>query len=102
MQRGSYLFIVLLLLLGAVGVILLVEDRFQRPQAGGEGFQRLVGGLGFGPDLDLHGGAFRFDPRLQDADAQDCGPIPGGSSYGGQGAVAIFGYPSPVPTTEKE
>jgi hypothetical protein len=54
----------LALVLGA-GVILLTEAGTQAAEsARAEEFQRLVGGLGFGPAVDLSGCAFAFDPRL--------------------------------------
>lgn len=44
-------------------------------------FQRLIGGLGFGPALHLDGCAAGFDPRLDADCAWQRGPVPGGRCF---------------------
>ncbi len=76
-SRGNVLFILLLLMTGAAGAILVAEDRRGRQwPARPESFQRLVGGLGFGPELDLSSCVFGFDPRLDGGRSTDYGSIP--------------------------
>jgi hypothetical protein len=78
-SRPSLLVGTILALLVAAGTVLVLGD-LPRPgrQARAEEFQHLVGGLGFGPALDLSGCVDGFDPRLDPACSQDVGPIPGG------------------------
>lgn len=95
--RGRVLAIVLLLLIVASGAILLIETR-DRPEreARSEAFQRLVGGVGFGPAVDLSGCAFGFDPRLDGDCAEARGPLPGGGVFCPRHAGSVFYYP-PIP-----
>jgi hypothetical protein len=91
------------LLLVASGVALFSEcwpDARQRERA--ESFQRLVGGLGFGPTLDLSGCAFGFDPRLDGSCAEERGPIPGGSYFCTRHASSIFFFPAMKPREVEE
>jgi hypothetical protein len=95
-SRGRGLFLVLLLLACAAGAVLAGEDLSRRsrpPRA--EQFQRLVGGLGFGPALDLSGCAFGLDPRLDGACAEDRGPVPGGACFCPRHAGSVFEYAPP-------
>jgi hypothetical protein len=88
------LFLVLLLLTGAAGAVLVVEECKERDTlAHAESFQRLVGGLGFGPALDLSSGASAFDPRLEDSCSMDYGPIAGGACFSSRQAGSVFFYP---------
>jgi hypothetical protein len=90
------LFTLLLALAAAAGTVLAVGGR--RPAAREERareFQRLVGGLGFGPALDLEQCASSFDPRLGPACPNDCGPVPGGTFFCPQHACSILDYPPP-------
>jgi hypothetical protein len=92
-KRGWYLFLTLLLLTVAAGAILTAENLPQdRRQAPAEEFQRLVGGLGFGPALDLSDCIFGFDPRLDAACAFERGPIPGGACFCPRHAGSLFCY----------
>jgi hypothetical protein len=94
-NKGPVLLLALIgTLAGAAGVLLGVEDRLQRRQAGGaEEFQRLVGGLGFGPAVDLSRCAFSFDPRLCGSCPEDGGPIPAGAYFCPRHACSILFYP---------
>jgi hypothetical protein len=93
-SRGSRLFFLLLLLTGAAGTVLVVEDRRGRElPARAESFQRLVGGLGFGPSLNLSDCAFDFDPRLEGSCAMDYGPLAGGACFSSRQAGSVFFYP---------
>jgi hypothetical protein len=74
--------IALLILAAAVGAILITEsDSRDRRDRQAESFQRLVGGVGFGPALDLSGCAYGFDPRLDERCSEERGPIPAGDCF---------------------
>jgi hypothetical protein len=91
--RTTSLALAVLLLTVLAGGILLAENRPQPQRASTrEAFQHLVGGLGFGPALDLSSCPFGFDPRLQSSCSFDCGPIPGGSCFCRRHAGAVFPY----------
>ncbi|HEY7312179.1 MAG TPA: hypothetical protein VH643_22635 [Gemmataceae bacterium] len=93
-SRTSALFVALLLLFGAALVVLIAEDHASHLRDDrSEQFQHLVGGLGFGPAVDLAGCAFAFDPRLDGGCRQDDGPIPGGACFCPRHAGSIFFYP---------
>jgi hypothetical protein len=88
------LLVSLLFLASAAGAILLGETWKQRDQeARAESFQRLVGGVGFGPALDLSGCAFSFDPRLDRSCSAESGPIPSGGCFCPRHAGSLFFYP---------
>jgi hypothetical protein len=88
------LFLLLWLLTGAAGAVLVVEERRGRDTlAYAESFQRLVGGLGFGPALDLSSCASAFDPRLEDSCSTDYGPIAGGAGFNSRQTGSILFYP---------
>jgi hypothetical protein len=57
-----------------------------------EEFQRLVGGLGLGPALELSECDFGFDPRIGARCVQDLGPIPAGTCFCRQHAFSILSY----------
>jgi hypothetical protein len=80
-------------LAAAAGALLALGSR---PAAGQEErareFQHLVGGLGFGPALDLERCPFSFDPRLAPACAEDCGPVPGGVFFCPYHAGSLLDY----------
>jgi hypothetical protein len=92
--RSTPLFFLLLLATAAAAAVLAVEAA--KPQAAhAEAFQRLVGGTGFGPALDLDGCAFGFDPRLDGSCGADHGPVPGGTCFCPRHACSVFAYPPP-------
>src|SRR5215468_9461010 len=98
--RESGLLLALVLLSGASAAVLAVEGRAERGRRDrAEDFQRLVGGVGFGPALDLSDCAFGFDPRLDGACAEEDGPVPGGACFCPRHAGSLFCYP-PVPREE--
>jgi hypothetical protein len=88
-----------LLILGlaaTAGVLLAVADRSRRDrESAAEEFQQLVGGLGFGPTVDVTHCPFGFDPRLDTGCQEDHGPVPGGFSFCPLHANAVFVYPPP-------
>src|SRR5437899_3005941 len=93
-SRGNGLLLVLLLLAAAACAALAAEGRAgPRRQARAEEFQRLVGGLGFGPALDLSGCAFGLDPRLDGSCSEERGPVPGGACFCPRHAGSVFYYP---------
>ncbi len=102
MESRGRLLLVVLLLLTAASAAVLVEQSWPRPGRGAraESFQRLVGGLGFGPAVDLSDCAFGFDPRLDPSCALERGPIPGGGEFCPRHAGAVFEYPPPRHPTE--
>src|SRR5581483_10993737 len=97
-RKNRGLVLVLFLLAGASGAVLTAEGRPRPEQAArSAAFQRLVGGLGFGPALDLSPCPFGFDPRLDGACAAECGPVPGGACFCPRHAGALFAYPPLAP-----
>jgi hypothetical protein len=82
--------------LTAAAVLLLAEDaaRQARRRERAEEFQRLVGGLGFGPATVLGRAPFRFDPRLGRGDIADLDPGPDGVGLAPHGTFSIFYYPA--------
>jgi hypothetical protein len=91
-KAPSVLFALLLALAAAACVLLTVSTRPAGAQKRAEEFHHLVGGLGFGPALDLQQCAFSFDPRLCPACPYDCGPIPGGIFFCPYHACSILDY----------
>lgn len=92
--RSTKLLVLLVLQCGAAGAVLVAESWAERSRiARAAEFQRLVGGVGFGPALDLSGCAFGFDPRLEGSCSEDCGPIPGGACFCPRHAASLFFYP---------
>jgi len=93
-SRVSYLFFILLFLTCTAGAVLVADPwRQSGRKAQAESFQKLVGGVGFGPAVDLSGCAFSFDPRLDGTCSADYGPIPGGACFCPRHAGSLFYYP---------
>jgi hypothetical protein len=93
-RAAALLFAGLLALTAAAGAALTVGARPPaREEQRAEEFQRLVGGLGFGPALDLERCAFAFDPRLDPGCSEDVGPVPGGGFFCPHHACSVFDYP---------
>lgn len=65
-------------------------------------FQHLVGGLGFGPALDLSGCASQFDPRICPECVNELGPLVNGRVFCPHHAFSILSYPRFVPTESQE
>src|SRR4051812_19386200 len=85
--------LVLILATGA-GAALVADAATSRDRTGRAAeFQRLVGGLGFGPAADLSRCAFSFDPRLCPGCPRDLGPIPGGAVFCPYHGCSILSYP---------
>jgi hypothetical protein len=83
---------VILVLSCAAAAIVLIESP-DRHAGEGADFQRLMGGLGFGPALDLSRCANSFDPRLCPHCPADSGPVPGGGPFCPQHACSVLDYP---------
>lgn len=95
-SRAWVLLVALLLLSSASAVVLAAEARLQRGREGhATEFQRLLGGLGFGPALDLSGCPFGFDPRLDGNCAQEYAPLPGGTCFCPRHAGSVLYYAPP-------
>jgi hypothetical protein len=85
--------IILTLAFGA-GIILVVESQdLGNATARSQEYQELVGGLGFGPAVNLSRCAFSFDPRVCHRCPADLGPIPGGGCFCPYHACSILYYP---------
>ena len=90
----SYALVFLVGACAAVQVLERVADRRRRSAT--ESFQKLVGGLGFGPALDLSDCAFGFDPRLDGSCSASVGPLPGAGCFCGRHG-GLFSYLPPRP-----
>jgi hypothetical protein len=98
MRSNAALLVVLLIVFPVTAVVLLAADNGTRRRLDhAEALQRLVGGLGCGPAVDLSRCAFSFDPRL----CPDCplnrGPVPGGVYFCPQHACSILVCPPLTP-----
>lgn len=83
----------LAVLTGAALLILAAEELSPAPidgQTPPEDLQRLLGGLGCGPAVDLSRCAFSFDPRLCEDCSLNHGPVPGGVYFCPQHACSIL------------
>jgi hypothetical protein len=89
---------ILLLFLSACLLVVMEELSPAAPDRRSEEFQRLVGGLGMGPAVDLSRCGFSFDPRL----CQDCpfnyNPVPGGVCFCSEHACSILYCRRPIQT----
>ena len=81
---------VLALVAGAVVVASIGDGRSDRAAATGREFQRLVGGLGLGPALDLSRCMPAFDPRVGAVCPERVGPIPSGDAFSPDHAGAVL------------
>lgn len=71
-----------LALAGVVAAILQTEAmRARSPNLRSRQFQRLVGGLGWGCELDASRCLAAFDPRLSGVCGYETAPLPGGQAY---------------------
>jgi hypothetical protein len=77
----------------AAGVLVVIEGRAPPRERATDEFQRLVGGLGFGPAVDVARCPFGFDPRLDPDDQEDQEPIPGGYFFCPHHGAGVFAYP---------
>jgi hypothetical protein len=91
-RTPTVLFALIVALVVAAGLVLVLGDR-PRPEARSREFHQLVGGLGYGPAVDLSGCAFTFDPRLCPDCPHHTGPIPAGSFFCPHHAFSIYAYP---------
>ena len=93
-QAPAALLAVVVTLAAAAGLALGLDARARAGrEARSREFQRLVGGLGFGPAADLSRCAFSFDPRLCPDCEQDHGPVPGGVYFCPHHGCSILYYP---------
>jgi hypothetical protein len=92
-SRENRLLLSLLILVAMVTAILVAEGwTAQRRQDRSRDFQELVGGMGFGPAVNLSDCAFGFDPRLDGACGEDSGPVPGVECFCPRHAGSLFPY----------
>lgn len=87
---AAALFTIVALAAGAAGILVAGSDGATRSPQAAEEFQRLVGGLGFGPALDLAPCAADFDPRLGGSRLTGDALIPGAGDWCPQAALSIF------------
>jgi hypothetical protein len=94
-ERSRFLLALSIALLAGTAGLLIASDSLvsTRRDRRSEEFQRLVGGLGLGPAIDLSRCGFSFDPRL----CPDCPlnhePVPGGVYFCPHHACSILYYP---------
>ncbi len=94
-RHGPAILLALIALLSAAAALMLGLGPAE-PGPRAPAFQRLVGGLGFGPAVAPDGCTFNFDPRLCPRCGREHGPIPGGADFCPAHAVSVFAYP-PLP-----
>jgi hypothetical protein len=95
-KAATVLLALIVALAAAAGTLLALGARQPAGQeARAREFQHLVGGLGFGPALDLERCPFSFDPRLAPGCAEDCGPVPGGVFFCPYHAGSLLDYSPP-------
>ena len=77
----------------AASAIVLAESR-RNPLAAGRSreFQQMLGGLGFGPAIDLSRCTLAFDPRLAPVCDSQLGPISGGGFVCPHHASSVFDF----------
>ncbi len=97
-DRSSLLLISILMLAACAGGVILWEGF--RPRAPSEEFQRLVGGLGFGPTVELSPCENGFDPRLAGECSREAGPIPAGKPFCPQHASSLLEYTRLRPSSD--
>ena len=73
----------------AAALALAVLNKPDPPDRATE-FHRLVGGLGFGPGIDLSRCEAAFDPRICPHCSWDTGPIPGGREFCFHHPLCVF------------
>jgi hypothetical protein len=102
-SKGPVILLTTVMSLATVAGVLLAVGAgpAHRRQASAAEFQRLVGGLGFGPSVEFGRCPFSFDPRLGRCCAQDFGPVPGGAYFCPHHAGSVFFY-SPLPPGEAQ
>ena len=89
----------------AAGAIVVSESRRDPVSASrSREFQQVVGGLGFGPAIDLSRCTLAFDPRLGPVCEAQMRPIPGGGFVCPLHACSVFDYSpaaeTPIPQAE--
>ncbi len=85
--------VLIAVLVGVAGLLVVADGLWAEPDDRAREFQHLVGGLGFGPALDLSRCAFSLDPRLCPDCSQNHGPIPGGIYFCPHHACSILYCP---------
>jgi hypothetical protein len=102
-KSPEILFLIIVALAAAATAVLITDAVTQdRAADRAASFQHLVGGLGFGPALDLSSCSCSFDPRLRHTCALDFGPIPGGHCFCLPHVASIFSYPELPSVAEKD
>lgn len=98
-RRHASILVGILALAAMAGAILLREAGSGGGAQSAE-FQRLLGGIGLGPALDLSTCPMCFDPRVSRYCQQDFGAIPGGKLFCPHHSSSVFYYPSPSSNDE--
>jgi hypothetical protein len=92
--RGPQILLIAILVLTFSAAVLLALDNHSRStqETASRDFQRLVGGLGLGPAVDLSRCPSSFDPRLGRCCRGAYYPIPGGKCFCPHHACSVFTY----------
>jgi hypothetical protein len=82
-RRGPTILFAAVLTLVAGAAVVVVDGAGVDPRdvERGRAFQSAVGGLGFGPALDLSGSERAFDPRVGNVPSARHHPLPGGDAF---------------------
>jgi hypothetical protein len=99
-ERNRFLLALVIAFLAGTAGVLIATDSLPSTQRDrrSEEFQRLVGGMGLGPAVDLSRCGFSFDPRLCPECPLNHEPVPGGVYFCPQHACSILYYPRLVPS----
>lgn len=93
--RSCLLSGVFLLTLTATAMVVVETRLSSKPEDAAAEFHHLLGGLGFGPALDLSVCPFGFDPRLDGSCANGYAPLPGGACFCPHHAGSVLEYSPP-------
>ena len=89
-SRSSIVTAALMIVVAGAACTLIAADRAAPVHRHAEDLQRLVGGLGCGPAVDLSRCAFSFDPRLCADCSLNYAPVPGSCFFCPQHACSIL------------
>lgn len=92
-QRPRNLLIGIALVTVAATAVLTVDQFLPARRPHAEEFQRLLGGLGLGPAIDLAGCPMCFDPRVSFICREDVGALPGGRFFCRHHACSVLRLP---------
>jgi hypothetical protein len=88
------LFGIMLIVVAAAAALTVASHAPADRQAHAEKFQRMLGGLGLGPAINLSGCPMCFDARVRFACNEDDGALPGGKFYCRHHALSVLYCPA--------